>query len=53
MSEQKTKTNTELNDMKPSPKNQTWMERNLPTLVGGGTFGLLILLTLLMYLANN
>ena len=53
MSEQKTKKITENNDTEPSRKNQTWMERNLPTLVGGGTFGLLILLTLAMYLANN
>lgn len=33
--------------------NETWAKKNVPSLVGGGTFALLILITLLMYFANT
>ena len=36
----------------PSVK-RTWLEKNMATLVGGGTFVLLVLLTVLMYFVNN
>ena len=48
---------TELSKKQGTTTNQadrsdTLLKKHLPTLVGGGTFALLILITLLMYFAN-
>lgn len=54
MSSQNEQQKTNVNrDSKKTADNETWLDRNLPVLVGGGTFGLLFLITLVMYYVNN
>ena len=38
---------------KGSNRNPSWAERNFASLVGGGVFALLAIITLVMYTVNN
>ena len=53
MSENDKKTSSETSNSSPEPGKTSGSQQYVPTLVGGGVFVLLALITLMMYLANN
>ncbi len=49
---EKNKTENTINSSSQN-ENKTWIQRNLPAIVGVGTFAALVSITILMYFANN